>query len=114
VKKVALNVAQAHFLPKTMHKIVPLKNVVHIFWLLLYIIEKLPKVNNHPIGENPPYLVTLMLTDWQDVLNTRKHSHKYLNIFCRLGDIKNSVTAKSTTFTYKVDKGFESTSRFVA
>jgi hypothetical protein len=37
------------------------KKVAHIFGLLQKFQKKLPKVNNHPIGENSPNLATLVV-----------------------------------------------------
>jgi hypothetical protein len=37
------------------------KKAAHIFGILLYVTsEKLAEVKTHPVGENPPNLVTLM------------------------------------------------------
>jgi hypothetical protein len=36
-----------------------LEKVAQLFVLLLQILQKIPKVNSHPMGENSPNLVTL-------------------------------------------------------
>jgi hypothetical protein len=59
-EKVAQNVAQYIFLSKLIHNLYRVtKDPKNAFYVIF---RKLPKVNNHPLAENSPNLVTLMQT----------------------------------------------------
>jgi hypothetical protein len=61
VKKSPQNVAQSVFFVKSNTQLLQGQKVAQLFVLRLQFSQKLPKVNSHPIGENWPNLVTLLL-----------------------------------------------------